>query len=186
MALPPRHRTLSECSTGVRVQGQLTASTVTVFADGVQVAQDTASWADQTLMLPGGASLAAGAKVTATQALGVDTSVPSSENVEVQQQRRRLDHRPHPSTRPCPRREDRPAIADRLAAASTPARSWTQRPAVSQLLQRAAHPSRVRPRRRACAHGHRWLGLTDHRGAGHAKSCDLRHRHAARRHCCSP
>jgi len=85
--LPPRViGPLSECSTGVRVQGQLTGSTVTVFADGVQVAQDTASWADQTFTLPGGASLAAGAKVTATQTVGADTSIPSPEHVEVQQQ----------------------------------------------------------------------------------------------------
>jgi len=85
--LPPRViGPLSECSTGVRVQGQLTGSTVTVFADGVQVAQNTASWADQTFTLPGGASLAAGAKVTATQTVGADTSIPSPEHVEVQQQ----------------------------------------------------------------------------------------------------
>jgi hypothetical protein len=33
---------LSECSTGVRVQGQLTGSTVQVFANGALVAQGTA------------------------------------------------------------------------------------------------------------------------------------------------
>jgi hypothetical protein len=75
---------LSECSAGVRVRGQLTGSTVTVFAEGGQVAQDTASWADQTFTLPGGASLAAGAKVTATQTVRVDMSVPSPEHLEVQ------------------------------------------------------------------------------------------------------
>ena len=84
--LPPRViGPLSECSTGVRVQGQLTGSTVTVDADGVQVAQDTALWADQIITLAGGASLAIGAKVTATQTVGLDTSIPSPEHVVVQQ-----------------------------------------------------------------------------------------------------
>jgi hypothetical protein len=85
--LPPRVTgPLSECSTGVRVQGQITGSVVTVFADGIQVAQGTASWSNQIFTLAGGGSLVAGAKVTATQAVGTETSIASPEYVEVQRQ----------------------------------------------------------------------------------------------------
>ena len=47
--LPPRViGPLSECSGNVRVQGQLTGSTVTIFADGVAVGSGVASWSDHT------------------------------------------------------------------------------------------------------------------------------------------
>lgn len=89
--LPPRViGPLSECSTGVRVQGQLTGSTVTVFADGVQVAQGGASWSDQIFTLA--APLAAGQQVTATQTIGMDTSIASPESVQVQAQPPSIGH----------------------------------------------------------------------------------------------
>ena len=81
--LPPRViGPLSECSGGVRVQGQLSGSMVTVFANGAVVGSGTASWSDQ--IFPLGTSLTAGQQVTATQSVGVDTSPPSPEAVEVQ------------------------------------------------------------------------------------------------------
>ena len=81
--LPPRViGPLSECSGSVRVQGQLTGSTVTVFADGVPVGTGTASWPDQTFPLA--APLAAGQQITATQTVGLDTSLASPETVQVQ------------------------------------------------------------------------------------------------------
>jgi hypothetical protein len=83
--LPPRViGPLSECSTGVRVQGQLTGSTVTVFANGALVAQGTGSGPDQIFALISGASLSGGDQVNATQTIGLETSVPSPETVEVQ------------------------------------------------------------------------------------------------------
>ena len=81
--LPPRVvGPLSECSGSVRVQGQLTGSTVTVFADGAPVASGTASWSDQTFTL--GTALAPGQLVNATQTIGLETSLPSPETVQVQ------------------------------------------------------------------------------------------------------
>ncbi len=81
--LPPRVvGPLSECSGSVRVQGQLTGSTVTVFANGTVVASGAATWPDQTFPLTG--SLAAGQMVTATQTVGLDTSIASPEAVKVQ------------------------------------------------------------------------------------------------------
>ncbi len=83
--LPPRViGPLSECSTGVRVQGQLTGSTIQVFANGAVVAQGTAFGPDQIFPLNSGASLSGGDQVTATQTIGLDTSIPSPEPVEVQ------------------------------------------------------------------------------------------------------
>ena len=61
---------------------QLTGSIVTVFANGAVVATGTATWSDQTFPLTG--SLAAGQMVTATQTVGLDTSIASPEAVEVQ------------------------------------------------------------------------------------------------------
>ena len=75
---------LSECSTGVRVQGQFTGATVSVFANGVLVAQSIASGPDHIFTLFGGTTLSAGDQVTATQTIGVDTSIPSPEAVVVQ------------------------------------------------------------------------------------------------------
>ncbi len=81
--LPPRViGPLSECSGNVRVQGQLSGSTVAIFADGVPVGSGLASWSDQ--IFPLSASLAAGQRVTATQTVGMDTSLPSPEAIEVQ------------------------------------------------------------------------------------------------------
>jgi hypothetical protein len=81
--LPPRViGPLSECSGSVRVQGQLTGSTVTIFANGVSVGSGLANWPDQTFVLS--MPLAPGQRVTATQTLGLDTSVASPESVQVQ------------------------------------------------------------------------------------------------------
>lgn len=81
--LPPRViGPLSECSGSVRVQGQLSGSTVTIFANGIVVGSGTASWSDQTFTLT--ASLTAGQQITAAQSVGLDTSPPSPEAVEVQ------------------------------------------------------------------------------------------------------
>ncbi len=64
--LPPRViGPLSECSTRVRVQSQLSGSTVTVYADGAMVASGVGSWPDQTFALT--TPLGAGQRVTATQ-----------------------------------------------------------------------------------------------------------------------
>ena len=83
--LPPRViGPLSECSSGVRVQGQLSGSTVRVFADGGLVCEALAAAADQVFTLLAGASLPAGARVTASQQLGVEISDESYEPVEVQ------------------------------------------------------------------------------------------------------
>ena len=81
--LPPRViGPLSECSSRVRVQGHLTGSNVTVYADGVQVGHGMASWPDQTFALT--TPLAAGQQVTSTQTVGMDTSIASPEAVDVQ------------------------------------------------------------------------------------------------------
>ena len=81
--LPPRViGPLSECSGRVRVQGQLTGATVTVFANGAVVATGVASWSDQTFALS--TALAPGQEVTATQSVGLDTSPASPQPVEVQ------------------------------------------------------------------------------------------------------
>ena len=81
--LPPRViGPLSECSGNVRVQGQLTGSTVTIFADGVAVGSGVASWSDHTF--PISASLGVGQRITATQTIGLETSLSSPEPVEVQ------------------------------------------------------------------------------------------------------
>ncbi|MDQ3287329.1 MAG: DUF1929 domain-containing protein [Pseudomonadota bacterium] len=81
--LPPRViGPLSECSGRVRVQGQLTGATVTLLADGAVVGSGIASWSDQHFALS--TPLGAGQRVVATQAVGMDTSPPSPEEVEVQ------------------------------------------------------------------------------------------------------
>lgn len=81
--LPPRViGPLSECSSRVRVQGHLTGATVTIFANGAVVATDTATWSDQTFSLT--TSLTAGQEITATQTIGMDTSIVSPEVVIVQ------------------------------------------------------------------------------------------------------
>ncbi|MFN0193688.1 MAG: galactose oxidase-like domain-containing protein, partial [Aestuariivirga sp.] len=81
--LPPRVvGPLSECSGRVRVQGHLTGAKITIFANGAPVGSGTATWPDQTFDL--GAALGAGQEVTAQQELGMETSIPSPEPVEVQ------------------------------------------------------------------------------------------------------
>ena len=81
--LPPRViGPLSECSGSVRVQGQLTGSTVTILPTA-------RSWRPARhpgLIRPSRSrrSLGAGQEVTATQTVGLDTSPPSPEAVEVQ------------------------------------------------------------------------------------------------------
>ncbi|MBA2555236.1 MAG: hypothetical protein H0V10_16420, partial [Geodermatophilaceae bacterium] len=81
--LPPRViGPLSECSTRVRVQGQLTGATVTIYADGVQVGTGVASWSDDVFSLA--APIGAGQQVSATQTVGLETSIASPETVQVQ------------------------------------------------------------------------------------------------------
>jgi hypothetical protein len=81
--LPPRViGPLSECSGRVRVQGQLTGATVSLFADGQPAGTGVASWPDQIFQLT--IALAPGQLVTATQTVGLDTSPASPEGVEVQ------------------------------------------------------------------------------------------------------
>ena len=83
--LPPRViDPLSECSSHVRVQGQLTGATVDLFANGVHVGSGVATWSDQIFPLNGGVTLAASTKVTATQSLGGQVSAQSPQPVVVQ------------------------------------------------------------------------------------------------------
>jgi hypothetical protein len=75
---------LSECSSTVKVQGQLIGATVNVFSNGVHVATGTASWTDQTFPLLPGKHLSPGDKVTATQTVSGTTSPLSPSPVQVQ------------------------------------------------------------------------------------------------------
>jgi hypothetical protein len=75
---------LSECSSHVRVEGQLTGSTVDLFANGAPVESAVASWSNQVFPLSAGVTLAAGVGVSATQTLGGQTSQPSPQPVVVQ------------------------------------------------------------------------------------------------------
>jgi hypothetical protein len=60
----------------------LTGSSVTVLANGAPVASGMATWPDQTFTLT--TPLLPGQQVTATQTVGVETSLPSPDPVEVQ------------------------------------------------------------------------------------------------------
>jgi hypothetical protein len=81
--LPPRVvGPLSECSSAVKVEAQLTGSTVTVRADGAVVASGVATGPSQVFALT--AALGSGQQVTATQTIGMDTSAPSPDPVMVQ------------------------------------------------------------------------------------------------------
>jgi Domain of unknown function (DUF1929) len=83
--LPPRVvAPLSECSSAVWIQGQVTGATVEIFADGSPVGSGVATWSDQLFALTAGVTLAAGAKVTARQTLGADTSPASPDPLAVQ------------------------------------------------------------------------------------------------------
>lgn len=75
---------LSECSSSIRVQGQVTGATVDIFSNGTHVAGGIATYFDQTFSLSPGVSLTAGANITATQTMGTDVSPPSQEAVQVQ------------------------------------------------------------------------------------------------------
>jgi outer membrane protein assembly factor BamB len=67
---------LSECSSSVRVEGQVTGATVKLQMTGHagSIGGGVASWSDQTFPLAGGVSLTAGATVQALQTLGAETS----------------------------------------------------------------------------------------------------------------
>jgi hypothetical protein len=75
---------LSECSSRVKVQGQLIGATVDVYSNGAHVATGTATWTDQVFPLLAGKTLAVGANVTATQTMGGVTSPPSPLPITVQ------------------------------------------------------------------------------------------------------
>jgi len=75
---------LSECSSQIHLQGQLTHSVVIVLADGVEIAGGEATGPDQWFQLRPGARLAPGAKITAVQDLGGERSAPSPDPVIVQ------------------------------------------------------------------------------------------------------
>src|ERR1017187_1327557 len=83
---------LSECSSSVRVQGQLIGATVHLVANGVPVGSGVATWTDQVFPLAGGAALAPGANVTATQSLAGVTSPPSPQPATVQKQPPTIGH----------------------------------------------------------------------------------------------
>jgi hypothetical protein len=83
---------LSECSSSVRVQGQLIGATVRLVANGVPVGSGVATWTDQVFPLAGGAALAPGANVTATQSLAGVTSPPSPQPVIVQKKPPTIGH----------------------------------------------------------------------------------------------
>jgi hypothetical protein len=81
--LPPRViAPLSECSTEVRVQNQLTGATVEILANGVRVGGGVATWSDQVFPLT--ASLHSAQHITARQKFGADISASSTEFVQVQ------------------------------------------------------------------------------------------------------
>src|ERR1700722_6844696 len=65
---------ISPCVNGVRVQNQLTGSTVAILANGAQVGGGLATWTDQTFSLNPGVTLHPNQKITATQSLGGVTS----------------------------------------------------------------------------------------------------------------
>jgi hypothetical protein len=75
---------LSECSSRVRVQGQLIGATVDLFANLVHVGSGVATWSDQVFPLGGGVTLAPGSNVTATQSQSGSVSPPSPAPVTVQ------------------------------------------------------------------------------------------------------
>jgi hypothetical protein len=82
--LPPRVvGPLSECSTSVHVQGQVTGSTVQVLANGDRIASAQATGPDRFVTVPAGA-LRPGARITAVQSFGGESSDPSPDPVVVQ------------------------------------------------------------------------------------------------------
>ncbi|MBV8730442.1 MAG: hypothetical protein JO336_11615, partial [Acidobacteriia bacterium] len=75
---------ISECSSSVRVQGQLIGATVDIFSNGSNVGTGVATWTDQVFPLKGGVALAPGANITAKQTSGGQTSPASPIPVVVQ------------------------------------------------------------------------------------------------------
>ena len=75
---------LSQCSPGVRVQGQLSGATVALYQNGVQVGSGIAQWSDQVFDFASNVTLVPGAKVTARQTLGAQVSPASPLPVTVQ------------------------------------------------------------------------------------------------------
>jgi outer membrane protein assembly factor BamB len=76
---------LSECSSSVRVEGQLTGATVKLFIQGQagSIGGGIASWSDQDFPLNANVTLTPGLLVQATQTLGADTS-PMGPGISVQ------------------------------------------------------------------------------------------------------
>jgi len=83
---------LSECSSSVRVQGQLIGATINLLANGAPVGGGVANWTDQEFPLTAGTVLASGANVTATQSQGGITSPPSPQPVTVQKKPSTIGH----------------------------------------------------------------------------------------------
>lgn len=75
---------LSECSSQIRLLGQVIGSTVTIFADGMLVATGEATAPDQWFKLKGGVQLKPGAKISAVQQVRGESSAPSPEPQIVQ------------------------------------------------------------------------------------------------------
>ena len=75
---------LSECSSQVHLLGQVTESTVSIFADGMLVAKGEATSPDQWFKLTTGVQLKSGAKVTAVQEVQGEGSIPSPDPQIVQ------------------------------------------------------------------------------------------------------
>ena len=65
---------ISECSSSIRVQGQLVGATVNLFSNGNNVGSGVATWADQVFPLKGGVTLTPGANISATQTSDGQTS----------------------------------------------------------------------------------------------------------------
>jgi hypothetical protein len=75
---------LSECSSSVRVQGQLIGAVIDLFSNGAHVGKGTATWTDQSFKLSPGKTLTPGKGVTATQTQSGVSSPPSPSAITVQ------------------------------------------------------------------------------------------------------
>lgn len=76
---------LSVCSRAVRLTGQMRGAKIEILVDGAPapVGKGTADWGDEWFALTPGMSLNPGDVVRATQTLGADSSIPSSDGVKV-------------------------------------------------------------------------------------------------------
>jgi hypothetical protein len=83
---------LSVCSARIRVQGQVTGSTVTLFANGNLVGKAVATGPDQWIDLDSGSQLPPHARVTATQEDSGGASAPSPQPIVVQARPRHPGH----------------------------------------------------------------------------------------------